>query len=99
MKVDRELLTVNHTLNEKLKDLEDFNTMLLRTLNELLIENDNLRTQNEDLTHRLEVCMKELKDRKETFKVLTNRHREEIHSLTVDNRILRRQLEELERES
>ena len=81
MKVDRELLDVNHALTVKLKNLDYFNTELLRTVNELLIENERLCKQN-----------KELETRIDTLKSANNRHREEIHSLTLDNRILRRKL-------
>ena len=49
MKVDRELLAVNHALTEKLKNLDYFNTELLRTANELLIENERLCKQNKEL--------------------------------------------------
>ena len=85
MNIDRELLTVNHALTEKLKNLDYFNTELLRTVNEILIENKRLCKQN-----------KELQTRIDTLKSVNNRHREEIHSLEVDNRILRRKLDDLE---
>ena len=85
MKVDRELLAVNHALTETLKDLGDFNTILLRTVNELLIENERLSKKN-----------KELETRIDTLKSVNNRHREEIHRLEVDKRILIRKLEDLE---
>ena len=86
MKVYGELLAVNHELTEKLKTIDDFNTMLLRTLNDLLIENERLSKQN-----------KELQTRIDTLKSVNNRHREEVHRLTIDKRILIRELEELER--
>ena len=85
MKLERELLAVNHELTEKLKTIDDFNTMLLRAVNELLIENDRLSKQN-----------KELQTRIDTLKSVNNRHREEIRSLKFDNRILRMKLEDLE---
>ena len=85
MNVDRELLAVNHALTEKLKNLDYFNTELLRTVNELLIENERLCKQN-----------KELETRIDTLKSVNNRHREEVHKLTIDKRILIRELEELE---
>ena len=85
MKVDRELLAVNHALTEKLKTIDDFNTMLLRTVNELLIENERLSKQN-----------KELQTRIDTLESVNNRHREEIHRLEFDKRILIRKLEDLE---
>lgn len=81
MNVDRELLAVNHALTEKLKTIDDFNIMLLRTVNEILIENERLCKQN-----------KELQTRIDTLESVNNRHREEIHRLEVDNRILRRKL-------
>ena len=85
MKVDRELLAVNHALTEKLKNLDYFNTELLRTVNELLIENERLSKQNNELQTRID-----------TLNSVNNRHREEVHRLTVDKRILIRRLEELE---
>ena len=85
MKLESELLAVNHELTEKLKNLDYFNTELLRTVNELLIENERLCKQN-----------KELETRIDTLKSVNNRHREEIHRLEVDKRILIRRLEELE---
>ena len=85
MKLERELLAVNHALTEKVKNLYYFNIELLRTVNELLIENERLCKQN-----------KELETRIDTLKSVNNRHREEIHRLEVDNRILRRKLEDLE---
>ena len=86
MKVVRELLAVNHELAEKLKTIDDFNTILLRTVNDLLIENERLSKQN-----------KELQTRIDTLTSVNNRHREEVHRLTIDKRILIRRLEELER--
>ena len=85
MNVERELFTVNHALTLKLKNLDYFNTELLRTVNELLIENERLCKQN-----------KELKTRIDTLKSVNKRHREEVHRLTNDNSILRRKLEDLE---
>ena len=85
MKVEREILAVNHALTEKLKNLDYFNKELLRTVNELLIENERLCKQN-----------KELETRIDTLKSVNNRHREEVHKLTIDKRILIRELEELE---
>ena len=85
MKVEREILAVNHALTEKLKTIDDFNTMLLRTVNEILIENERLCKQN-----------KELQTRIDTLESVNNRHREEIHRLEVDKRILIRKLEDLE---
>ena len=85
MKVDRELLAVNHALTEKLKDIDDFNTILLRTVDDLLIENERLSVQN-----------KELQTRIDTLNSVNNRHREEIHRLEFDKRILIRKLEDLE---
>ena len=87
MKVDRELLAVNHALTETIKDLDDFNIILLRTVNELLIENERLSEKN-----------KELETRIDTLNSVNNRHREEVHRLTFDKRILIRKLEELERD-
>ena len=85
MKVDRELLVVNHALTEKLKNLDYFNTELLITVNELLIENERLCKKNKELETRLD-----------TLKSVNNRHREEIHRLEFDKRILIRKLEDLE---
>ena len=85
MKLERELLAVNHALTEKLKDIDDFNTILLRTVDDLLIENERLSKQN-----------KELQTRIDTLNSVNNRHREEIHRLEVDKRILIRKLEDLE---
>lgn len=70
MKLERELLAFNHALTEKLKTIDDFNTMLLRSVNELLIENERLSKQN-----------KELQTRIDTLKSVNNRHREEVHRL------------------
>ena len=86
MKLERELLAVNHALTEKLKNLDYFNTELLRTVNELLIENERLSKQNNELQTRID-----------TLNSVNNRHREEVHMLTIDKRILIRKLEELER--
>ena len=86
MKLERELLAVNHALTEKLKNLDYFNTELLRTVNELLIENERLSKQNNELQTRID-----------TLNSVNNRHREEVHKLTIDKRILIRELEELER--
>ena len=83
MKVDRELL--NHILTEKLKELDDFNTELLITANELLIENKRLRKQN-----------KELETRIDSLKSVNGRHREELDRLRVENNALRRKLYDLE---
>lgn len=83
--MDRALLTVNYALTEKLKNLDYFNTELLRTVNELLIENERLCKKN-----------KELETRIDTLESVNNRHREEIHRLEVDKRILIRKLEDLE---
>ena len=85
MKVVRELLAVNHALTERLKNLDYFNTELLRTINKLLIENERLCKKN-----------KELETRIDTLESVNNRHREEIHRLEVDKRILIRKLEDLE---
>ena len=85
MKVDRELLDVNHALTEKLKNLDYFNTELLRTVNELLIENERLCKQN-----------KELETRIDTLKSVNERHKEEIDILRVENHALRRKLYDLE---
>ena len=85
MKLERELLAVNHALTEKLKDIDDFNTILLRTVDDLLIENERLSKQN-----------KELQTRIDTLNSVNNRHREEVHRLTIDKRILIRKLEDLE---
>ena len=85
MKVESKLLAVNHELTEKLKELDVFNTEILISANELLIENKRLRKQN-----------KELQTRIDTLKSVNNRHREEIHRLEVDKRILIRKLEDLE---
>ena len=81
MKVDRELLAVNHALTEKLKNLDYFNTELLRTANELLIENERLCKQN-----------KELETRIDTLKSVNERHKEEIDILRVENHALRRKI-------
>lgn len=81
MKVVRELLAVNHALTVKLKNLDYFNTELLRTVNELLIENERLCKKN-----------KELETRIDTLKSVNKRHKEEIDSLRFENHALRRQL-------
>ena len=85
MKVDLSILNDNQALIEKLISLDDFNTMLLRKGSELLIENERLSKQN-----------KELQTRIDTLNSVNNRHREEVHRLTIDKRILIRRLEELE---
>ena len=81
MKVDRALFTANHELTEKIKLLDDFNTTLLRTLNELLIENERLSERS-----------KELETRVDTFKSVNKRHKEEIDNLRFENHALRRNL-------
>ena len=86
MKVDTALLTANHTLTEKLKEIDDFNTMLLRTANELFIENERLSGRN-----------KELESRIDTLKIVNKRNRAELDSLRVENDDFRMKNEELTR--